>query len=108
LLFRAAGESVVAGRAAPVGLAEERRNQSELGFGRAVDGLIANLKTAFGEFSRQAEAGTVRGPGTPAVRITRASDTLAAAGGAGGGALGLVDVLVMALLGAAACRRTLS
>lgn len=104
LLFRAAGESVVNGRAAPVGLTAERRAQSELGFGRAVDGLIINLKTSFAEFSRQAASGTVRGPGTPAIRITRTADAQVAAGG-GAGALGLLDVLIAAMLGAAAWRR---
>jgi rhombotail lipoprotein len=107
LLFRAAGDSVVVGRAAPIGLAEERRNQSEAGFGRAADVLIDNLKTAFGEFSRQAAAGTVRGPGTPAIRIARVSDAgdAAAGGGAGGGAFGFLEVLVTASLAAVAWRR---
>jgi rhombotail lipoprotein len=111
LLFRAAGESVVDGRASPVGIAAERRAQADLGFSQAVDGLIANLKTSFAEFSKQAASGTVRGPGTPAIRIARTPEAQVASngGGSGGaGAVGVIDVLVVAMLGAAALRRTRS
>jgi rhombotail lipoprotein len=107
LLFRAAGESVVNGRASPVGLAAERRAQSDVGFRQATDGLITNLKTSFDEFAKQAASGTVRGPGTPAVRIARTPEAQVAShgGGSGGaGALGFVDLLIAAMLGAAALR----
>ena len=107
LLFRAAGESVVNGRAAPVGLAAERRAQAELGFSQAVDGLITNLRRSFDEFSKQAASGTVRGPGTPAVRIIRTPGAQVASNG-GAGALGFLDVLIVSMLGAAAWRRTRS
>ena len=107
LLFRAAGDSVLNGRASAVGLDAERRAQSDQGFNQAVDGLITNLKTSFDEFSKQAASGTVRGPGTPAIRITRTPEAQVASrgGGPGGaGALGVLDVLIAAMLGAAAWR----
>jgi rhombotail lipoprotein len=108
LLFRAAGDSVVDGHAAPIGLSAERRTQSEEGFNKAMDGLVTNVKTAFDEFSKQAATGTVRGPGTPAVRIARAPDFAAGSPGSGAGALGVFDLLAAALLGAAAWRRARS
>jgi rhombotail lipoprotein len=110
LLFRAAGESVVNGRASPVGLTAERRAQSDQGFSQAVDGLITNLKTSFDEFSRQAASGTVRGPGTPAIRITRTPEAQVASrgGSSGAGAFGVFDVLIAAMLGAAEWRRARS
>jgi rhombotail lipoprotein len=103
LLFRGAGESVIKGRAAPIGLGEERRNSSAAGFDRAADDLIANLKTSFAEFSKQAATGTVRGPGTPAIQIARAADPTPGAGHSGAGAFGFLELAVIGLI-AAACR----
>lgn len=104
LLFRASGESVVDGRAAPVGIDTERRAQSEIGFDQAAGSLITNLKTSFNEFSRQAASGTVRGPGSPAIRINRTAEAQVASHG-GAGALEVFDVLIVAALTAAAWRR---
>jgi rhombotail lipoprotein len=103
LLFRGAGQSVVQAHAAPVGLSAERRKQSEIGLKRATDDLVANLKTSFAEFSKQAANGTVRGPGTPAVRIARADGTPQGHGRSGAGAFGVVEVCAMGLF-ALACR----
>jgi hypothetical protein len=89
----------------PVGLLAERRAQSDQGFNQAVDGLITNLKTSFDEFSKQAASGTVRGPGTAAIQITRTPEAQVAShgrGSGGAGALGVLDVLIAATLGAAA------
>jgi rhombotail lipoprotein len=71
LLFRSAGESVLQAYAAPIGAGEVKRKQSEIGFERAADSLIANIKTSFDEFAKQAASGTVRGPGTPGIQIAR-------------------------------------
>ena len=59
----------------------------------------------FAEFSKQAATGTVRGPGTPAIRIATGAAVAASPGGghSGGGAFGLLELAVVGLV-AAACR----
>ncbi|HWM90024.1 MAG TPA: rhombotarget lipoprotein [Thermoanaerobaculia bacterium] len=103
LLFRAAGESTVKGRSSPLNVDSKRRTFAAQGFEKATGDLIASLHSALEQFEEQAKTGTVQGPGTPAiamydiegVRITPGS------GGGGGGALGIPELIVVALLGLA-------
>ena len=101
LLFRAAGESAVKGRSSPLNVERKRRSFAAEGFEKATGDLITSLSTALTRFEEQAKNGTVQGPGTPAIamydvkgeRITNTS------GGSGGGALGVAELILMALFG---------
>jgi len=104
LLFSATGESRASGSATLASMQRELREQSEKAFRSAADDLVAKLDIALTEFQAQAKAGTVRGPGTPAIDIT----STAPSGAAGGGAAGAGDLLLAALVagaGLAARRR---
>lgn len=108
LLFRAAGESRVKGWSSPLNVTRKRRTFASEGFDQAVPSLIASLSTALARFEEQAKNGTVQGPGTPAVALYNAEGERITAGGKGGGALGIPELLVAALLGVSllARRRT--
>jgi rhombotail lipoprotein len=99
LLFRAAGESTVKGRSSPLNVDRKRRTHAAEGFDRATDSLIENLSTALARFEEQARTGTVQGPGTPAIAMYNAQGERITSGG--GGALGIADLIVAALLGCA-------
>lgn len=109
LLFRAAGESSIGGSATPADLQKELRRKSETGFDLATENLVANLDTALEEFTEQAKSGTVRGRGTPEVKLTTAPGYTPAAG-VGAGAVGGLELMALAALGAAgfAARRRFS
>jgi len=107
LLFNASGQSSVGGKATPVQTEAALRQRSDDGFKLATDELIANLRSALDEFKRQAATGSVRGPGTPALAMVDAStgEPISPEGGAdGGGAVGLAEAALMALLLAGARR----
>jgi rhombotail lipoprotein len=103
LLFTATGEDRTAGRATPVAAERRLRERGEAGFRSAAEDLVAKLDVALAEFQKQAAAGTVRGPGTPAIAVRRrdagpaGEDGGGVAGGPpgaslGGGAAGPVEV----------------
>ncbi len=98
LLFRAAGESVLKNSSTPVKADRKLRLESEKGLELSMDDLIAGLGPALESFREQIKSGTVRGPGTPAIHVARASG---ATGGAGViGPLGLLAAaLLVSLLG---------
>jgi rhombotail lipoprotein len=101
LLFRAAGESVVKGRSSPLNVERKRRSFAAEGFKTATGDLIASLSTALTRFEEQAKSGTVQGPGTPAIAMYdgKGERITATSGGAGGGALGGAELILMTLLG---------
>ncbi len=101
LLFRAAGESTVEGRSSPVNVDRKRRRFASVGFEKATDQLIANLNTALARFEEQAAAGTVQGPGTPAVALYDARGQRVTTASRGGGALGGAELIPGVLLGLA-------
>lgn len=100
LLFRAAGESAVGGRSSPLNVERKRRTFASVGFEKATESLIANLKTALTQFEDQAKSGTVQGPGTPAIAMYNAEGERISSG-SGGGALGAPELIAAALLGLA-------
>ena len=102
LLFRAAGESRVKGWSSPLNVHRKRRTFASEGFEKATPSLITSLNLALARFEEQAKAGTIHGPGTPALALYNAQGERIIAGGAGkggGGALGIPELLVAALLG---------
>jgi rhombotail lipoprotein len=100
LLFRAAGESTVNGWSSPVNVDRKRRRFASTGFEKATDQLIANLDTALTRFEEQAAAGTVQGPGTPAIAMYNAQGERVTPG-SGGGALGAPELITAVMLGLA-------
>lgn len=100
LLFRAAGESRTGASATPLGTERELRRESEAGFEAAADQLIANLEPALAAFEEQAAKGTVRGPGTPAIKVAPEEGAIAF------GPLELAAALGAAALGLARRRRS--
>jgi rhombotail lipoprotein len=101
LLFRAAGESTVNGWSSPVNVDRKRRRFASAGFDKATDQLIANLNTALARFEEQAAAGTVQGPGTPAIALYNEQGERVTPGSGGGGALGGAELIAAVLLGLA-------
>jgi rhombotail lipoprotein len=99
LLFRAAGESRVKSRATPAAAKRKLRLRREEGFSKATDELIAALDGVLDEFVEQARTGTVRGRGTPAVKITT-DPSFSESGGIGAGSAGAWEVLVLLVVGA--------
>ncbi len=97
LLFRSAGESSLKARSTPVTVDRAMRRESEESFERATDDLIGNLETALQAFREQVKSGTIRGEGTPAVEIVRATG----GGGGGAGTLGGPDLIIAAALACA-------
>ena len=88
LLFRAPGVSRIEARSTPVNLTEELRADAEAGFQQAATNLVASLKTELASFqerirNRPEEVKVVARPGY-----------------VGGGATGLFEVGVLAVLGA--------
>ncbi|MEA2559359.1 MAG: hypothetical protein QOH06_863 [Acidobacteriota bacterium] len=98
LLFRAAGESTVKGHSSPLNVARKRRVFAGEGFEKATGGLITSLSTALARFEEQARTGTIQGPRTPAIAMYDAKGQQVTAAG-GGGALGMPELIVVALLG---------
>lgn len=98
LLFRAAGESTVKGRSSPLNVDRKRRTHAAEGFDKATNSLIDSLDTALARFEEQAKAGTVQGPGTPAIALYNAQGERITSSN-GGGALGIAELIVIALLG---------
>jgi rhombotail lipoprotein len=98
LLFRAAGESTVNGRSSPLNVERKRRVYAAEGFEQATRSLIENLHTALARFDEQARNGTVQGPGTPAIAMYSAKGERIT-GGSGGGALGIPELILAALIG---------
>ena len=106
LLFNAAGTSVVEGRSTALSSAPHLREDRHSGMQLAIDDMIANLGQALEGFREQVKTGTVRGTGTPAVDVTRASGS---GGGTGAGAWGGLDlVAALALFGCLPLRRRLA
>ncbi|HEX3552906.1 MAG TPA: rhombotarget lipoprotein [Thermoanaerobaculia bacterium] len=102
LLFRAAGDSTVKGRSSVLNVDRKRRIFAAEGFDKATDQLIGNLNTALARFEEQAKNGTVQGPGTPAIAMYDAKGERITAGSKGGsGALGIPELILAALMGAA-------
>lgn len=102
LLFNATGTSKVEESATAIDAPRVARETSLAGFEQATDQLITQLGAALDAFREQAKTGTVRGRGTPAVRVTSGG----AAGGAGGaGAFGPWHLLAVALLAAGVAAR---
>ncbi|MFY9822024.1 MAG: rhombotarget lipoprotein [Thermoanaerobaculia bacterium] len=100
LLFRAAGESKVNGRSNPLNVERKRRIYAAEGFEQATKGLIDNLNAALTRFDEQARNGTVQGPGTPAIAMYDAKGArITARGSGGGGALGIPELILAALIG---------
>ena len=72
--------------------------------------MIAQLNTALAQFEEQARAGTIRGPGTPAIAMYDAQGQRITAENRGGGAFGAVEMIGVGLLalslfvGGRACR----
>lgn len=105
LLFNASGSSKVEKSSTAIDLARAERDASLEGFGSATDQLIANLELALERFREQAKSGTVRGQGTPALKVTAADGSPAGAGVGAFGGWQLCAVLLLAC--AAAARPTL-
>jgi rhombotail lipoprotein len=101
LLFRAAGESTVKGHSSPLNEHRKRRTFASEGFEKATGGLIASLNTALEQFEEQAKNGTVQGPGTAAIAMYDAKGEQITATSGGGGALGIPELIIAALLGLA-------
>jgi rhombotail lipoprotein len=101
LLFRAAGDSTVRGRSNPLSVDRRQRELAGQGFEKATTTLIANLKIELARFEEQAKAGTVQGPGTPAIAMYDPRGERIGGGGGGGGALGGSELVAVALLGLA-------
>jgi rhombotail lipoprotein len=104
MLFHATGQDSDKGRATPVDVNRSLRDESEEGFRRATEDLVANLNDALDGFIEQAASGTVRGEGTPAVAMVDENGQSVVIGG-GAGSLGAVDLvagmlLLLPLLGA--------
>jgi len=99
LLFRAAGESTVNGRSSPLNVDRKRRVFAAEGFDQATRSLIGNLRTALARFDEQARNGTVQGPGTPAIAMYDAKGERITAKSGGGGALGIPELILVALIG---------
>ena len=100
LLFRAAGESTVKGRSSPLNVDRKRRVYAAEGFEQATRSLIENLHTALARFDEQARNGTVQGPGTPMIAMYSAKgERITASSGGGGGALGIPELILAALIG---------
>ena len=102
LLFRAAGESTVKGHSSPLNVSQKRRTFASQGFEKATGSLIASLNTALEQFEEQAKRGTVQGPGTAAIAMYNAKGeqiTETSGDGGGGGALGMPELILVALLG---------
>ena len=100
LLFSGSGSSIVRDSSTPIEIDEKHRASSVVGFEQATDELILNLRLSLGVFREHAKQGTVRGMGTPRVQV-QSPDVVAAAGRAGAGALGPIEVLAVAGLVAA-------
>jgi len=101
LLFRAAGDSTVKGRSSPLNVERRQRELAIGGFEKATDTLITNLDAALSRFEEQAKAGTVQGPGTPAIAIYNPQGERIAGKVGGGGAFGAWELVALALLGLA-------
>jgi len=102
LLFRAAGESTVKGHSSPLNVARKRRVFAGEGFEKATGSLITSLSAALARFEEQARTGTIQGPRTPAIAMYNPQGeriTGAGASGGGGGALGMPELIIAALLG---------
>lgn len=99
LLFRAAGESTVKGHSSPLNVTRKRRTFASEGFEKATGDLIASLDLSLERFEQQAKTGTVQGPGTPAIAMYNAKGEQITATSGGGGALGVAELIVAALLG---------
>jgi rhombotail lipoprotein len=101
LLFRAAGESTVNGRSSPLNAERKRRIYAADGFDQATKSLIGNLNSALARFDEQARNGTVQGPGTPAIAMydAKGERITATSGRSGGGALGIPELILAALMG---------
>jgi len=107
LLFRAAGESSVDGRATPIDATRKMRERSQLGFSMATDDLLKGLDDSLDGFIKQAKTGTVRGRDTPAVEISAKRG--ASLEGMGAGAAGPLESLaVLVALGLVALLRARS
>ena len=101
LLFRAAGESTVKGHSSPLNATRKRRTFASEGFEKATGSLIASLNIALERFEEQAKSGTVQGPGTAAIAMYDAKGEQITATSGGGGAFGILELIVAALLGLA-------
>src|SRR4051794_34657439 len=99
LLFRAVGESTVNGRSSPLNVDRKRRIFAAEGFDQATKSLIGNLRTALARFDEQARNGTVQGPGTPVIAMYDAKGERITAKSGGGGALGIPELILAALIG---------
>jgi rhombotail lipoprotein len=100
LLFRAAGESTVNGRSSPLNVDRKRRVFAAEGFDKATKSLIGSLNEALARFEEQAKNGTVQGPGTPTIAMYDVKgERITASSGGGGGALGIPELILAALIG---------
>lgn len=108
LLFRTGGSDVRGGKSTPIETPEAIRREGAASFEAAVDDLIANLAAGLERFGEQAASGRVRGEGTPAIEVKAAPGYSGVARFENGrytGALGPLELGLLALLGLAAARR---
>jgi rhombotail lipoprotein len=91
LLFRAPGVSRIEARSTPVNLSEELRDDADRGFQLAATNLVAQLKTELATFQER-----VRNRPEDVKFVARPGYT-----GPGAGALGLVEVMMLGVLGGA-------
>ncbi len=96
LLFRAGGRSRSTGRSSAADTYRQLGLESQAGFDAATTDMIENLRTALAQFREQARSGTVRGAGTPALRVVDV-DGNPVGGGGGAGASGPLEVVLLAL-----------
>lgn len=97
MLFHAMGQSSVKGSSTLVDMSKELRRRSDEGFSLATNELIANLDAGLETFASQAATGTVRGQGTPALKVAGADGQVLPVGAPGGGGLGLAGLAVLLL-----------
>jgi rhombotail lipoprotein len=90
-LFRAPGVSRIEARSTPVNLSEELRDDADRGFQLAATNLVGQLKTQLASFQER-----VRNQPEDVKIVARPGYT-----GAGAGALGWVDVVVVGVLSGA-------
>lgn len=98
MLFHATGQSSVAGSSTLVDVSKQMRQRSDEGFSQATDDLIASLDTQLAEFQKRAAAGTIRGEGTPALKVAdRGSGAVVPVSYGGGGSLGAAGLALLLL-----------
>lgn len=105
MLFHATGQSSVRGSSTLVDVNKAMRERSDESFSLATDDLIRNLDRELVRFQQQAATGTVRGEGTPALKVADSRGTVVPVGTGGGADTGGIGVGVLWLAAAARARQ---